>query len=126
SRRVAISADRLSRTATPPAARTDVRPETPGRRRRCWCRERAETASLPAPCPAHGVAHVFLVDTQLGKLGANCVALLQAHRREDDAARFFRNREVLRSREKAHQCLGQGELILAGELGEHGSSNINK
>src|ERR1700687_5941441 len=96
------------------------------RKRRRGCRAPREEASLSVPCPANGRKHVLRLDSQFRELGTHRIAALKIQRREHDAPALLGHLEICGSGKLAYERLGQSELVLAGELGNHEISKPSK
>src|SRR5579859_1599143 len=87
-----------------------------------WYRARDAASSCRAACPIHSVGHVSLGQAELLQLSPHGVGAGNPYRRQHDASIFFSDIEILGALHGGDHGLGQGELVLGRQFGEHGST----
>ena len=81
---------------------------------------KADRRSAGRPGPGHGLSDIGLRQAEFVKLSAHRRGGLGVSRREHEPIALDRNLEMRRVTQRGDDLLGEGELVLAGQLGEHG------
>jgi len=70
--------------------------------------------------PGDRVANIILVDSQFFQFGPYCIGLMQTNRGQHDFSVLNCNVVVVSLTDYLDDGLGQGDLVLARPLGQHG------